>query len=121
MNDLKKSFYAIGNSVDEDKLCTYFNVICVGSYVLHILFFVVGFLFKINLLLPSFVTMIIYDVFFTMFCPRLTKIRQNIGFFLFQSIPIFMVSSLFTTPVLFFQRQLLRKLVMVVRLQWLLW
>ena len=101
MNDLKKSFYAIGNSVDEDKLCTYFNVICVGSYVLHILFFVVGFLFKINLLLLSFVTMVIYDVFFIMFCPRLTKIRQNIGFFLFQSIPIFMVSSLFTTPVLF--------------------
>lgn len=109
MNDLKKSFYAIGNSVDEDKLCTYFNVICVGSYVLHILFFVVGFLFKINLLLLSFVTMVIYDVFFIMFCPRLTKIRQNIGFFLFQSIPIFMVSSLFTTPVLSFSKTVAKR------------
>ena len=109
MNTLKKSFYAIGDSVDKCKVCTYFDVICVGSYVLHVLFFIVGFLLKMNLLLPSFVTMVVYDVFFAMFCPRLTKIRQNIGFFLFQSIPVFMITSLLATPVLAFSKTIAKE------------
>ena len=74
--------------------------VCGIMFLLNILSFAMGLIFKTNLLLMVLITAICGFITFVFVCPKLTEKKQKAGFFFCYIYPITIITSMLTTPLI---------------------